>query len=248
MKWAIETNREELPTPAYLEKYILNRSMSFILPTAVDLDPVVRQQRIEKHRTVCEFFDFYTDRMIPTVAGARLFHSGVRHFEPMTTSVIPNSGADLRITSSTEAFTALLYKNGWKKWNAMLKFDRENPKTGAVPKKKTKRYPVFKPKKPDENKEWMTPYTDSQCGKKPLGGWNKEGRLEYLRLKRIVLNSRKNNGKRHVKEDEECVARLHEKHKELYEALDEPKPDKKRKADEISKELEEEDELGWCTD
>jgi hypothetical protein len=156
------------------------------------------------------FINVYTDMMVPAVAGVKLFSESVRHSEPMCTSLIPNTNSN-RITASTEAFTVLLYKNAWEKWNTQHRWKSMKENQGRA-----KEMPRYSRKFPDKNREFMTVYSDTGLGQQRYGGWSEEGKIEYGRLQRLAMYARKNHAERCLAEDTACVESLREKYKHKY--------------------------------
>jgi len=157
-----------------------------------------------------EFMDLYTESLVPCVAGAKLFHPNIRHFEPMTTSKMPLSVTgmeQLRVPASTEAMAILTYDNNKSKWEAMRKWNKEHPNS---------KIPRWSSKNPDVNKEFKELYSNCEGKTDPWGGWSYTGRTLFNNLQVKILESRRQNFDRHVKYDNECVARLYDKFKEMH--------------------------------
>lgn len=171
------------------------------------------------------FFDFYVDKMVPTVAGKKVWHPHARHHELMSTSLLPNKQP--RVPPNTESLVAVMYRNCYQKWNQMHAWDltKQGP------------YPQFK--KPDINPEWATEYTDACGGQQRWGGWSIAGRVKFVKLAKIVQVSRKKNAKRHLQVEKACLRRLQAKYKDLYANKSNRNTAKKRKASEVTREEEE---------
>ena len=153
-------------------------------------------------RDALDFFDFYCDKMVPTVAGKKVWHPHARHHECMSISKLPNK--QLRVPPNTEALVSVMYRNCYNKWNMMSKWDV----TVKGP------YPIFK--KPDTNPEWATEYTDACGGQQKFGGWSVAGRVKFVKLAKIVQTSRKKNAKRHLQVEQDSLKRLQTKYVDLY--------------------------------
>lgn len=200
-------------------------------PEEGDSEEVLTKKLADKAARL-DFFDFYVDKMLPTCAGTKMWHSGIRHFEAVSASKLPD--ASERISASTEGLCAVLYKNGRKKWIAMHKWYQDNPGAKKEP-------PRWNKKKPGELTEFMTLYSDPYGGQNKLGGWTKEGRKLHVRLSKSVLEARKK--KECVEVEMACVARLFAQNKAHY---DNKNASKKRKAEEIADESEDDPgDLEW---
>jgi len=171
-----------------------------------------KQDKVYRRKVFNAVFDFYVERMLTNVAGVRMWGPEVKYFEEVSKSFIQNANRLPRITASTEAFAILCYKNCWKKWNKMHK-DMEQHKMAQ--RKGKFECPRFNKKKPDENCDYATIYTDSATGQKKLGGWNKEGLKEYNRLMRVLIEEREKPGaaQRFSEVERACIDRLVKKRK-----------------------------------
>lgn len=205
-----EKNIDTLPDPEVLRECIVTRDFSRFEVKKDDSPTEVEKKRIGMEMLE-DLMDLYTEKLIPAHAGAKFFHPKIRHFESMTTSQVPNTtGEALRIPASTEAMTVLTYMNNHKKWIAMRKWHKENPGKGVH------KCPRWSKKKPNENLEFQSKYSDCFVGRANWGGWSDDGKMLFVVLQKEILDSRANNFDRHVDIDNECVARLHEKYKDLH--------------------------------
>jgi hypothetical protein len=198
------------------------------------------ENRLEILQQSHAIIDFYTDKMVPAVAGVKLWGPSIRHLEPMSVSCLPKQPGKLHVTTSTEAFVLVLYKNGYKKWKAMIKWKKAKAN-------KNKKYPKYNPKKPNLNKQFSTPYSSGNCGQQKFGGWSDEGKDFHMDLQRRIQASRKDNPAIHLKEDEACFAHLKLQYKDLYPDEEDGEPTKrgkKRKAMEVDEDAEEEENNG----
>lgn len=212
----------KLPDPDVLDK-LLVRDFSQWEPDEED-DDETTAEKARDLRDALGFFDFYYDKMVPTVAGKKVWHPHARHHECMSTSMLPNK--QLRVPPNTESLIAVMYRNCFNKWNKMNAWDVSLKGD----------YPMFK--KPDINLEWATEYSDACGGQQKFGGWSVAGRVKFVKLAKIVQASRKKNAKRHLQVEQECVKRLQTKYEDLY--VNKPtRLNKKRKAMVATREEEE---------
>jgi hypothetical protein len=210
----------------------LERDFSRFEPEEEDSEPILTQ-KLKNKKEFLDFFDLYVDKMVPTCAGTKMWHMGIRHFECLSTSKLPNK--ELRVSPATEALVAVLYINGRDKWIAMHKWTIAHPGQKAEP-------PRWSKKTPDENLEFRALYSDPFAGQNKLGGWTKEGRKLFGQLAKLVKKTRTENKERCVQVEQACVERLFALNKETYDK----KASKKRKAKDIEPEEEEEDDdLEW---
>jgi len=180
----------------------------------------------KKGKEVFEFwFDFYVDRMLPAVAGVKVWSPDIRCCEEVSTSTF--DGGKLRITASTEAFTVLVYMNCWKKWNAMYR-DEKSHKDRKLPGRW--KCPRYNKKRKDEYTDYETPYTDSASGQRRCGGYTREGMMCYLEKLEMVTDNRQGNHESVSLVENECIERLQRKRKKP--ARKELDDDKKKKEDE----------------
>jgi hypothetical protein len=239
-EWSKENgNTSDLPDPKELIDLITDRNLEDFYPKEDDTEDKAKA-RLEVLEQSHAWFDFYTDKMLPAVAGVKLWGPSIRHLEPMSTSCLPKQPGKLRITASTEAFVLVLYKNGYKKWKAMIEWKKDKAN-------KHKKFPVYNPKKPNLNKQFATPYSSGNCGQQKFGGWNEEGKALHLELQNRIQASRTNNPAIHLKEEKACVARLKLQYKDRYpdeEDGESTKRGKKRKATEVDEDGEEEEDNG----
>lgn len=210
-----------LPPPDLLEKLLL-RDFSQFDPVEGDDEETIEAKAQDLQKAL-DFFDFYYDKMVPVVAGKKVWHPYARHHECMSISKLPNK--QLRVPPNTEALVAVMYRNCYKKWELMKAWDVN---TQGV-------YPMFK--KPDINPEWATEYTDACGGQQKYGGWSTAGRVKFVKLAKIVLASRKKNMRRHLQVEQDCLTRLQAKYVNLY--INKKVPTKKRKAESLTPEDEE---------
>jgi len=157
--------------------------------------------------------DMYTDKLITAIAGPTMFHPKVRHFEPMTTASLPpvkGLGTQLRIPASTEAMAIMTYANNRTKWQSMVAFKKNYPGS---------KLPRYNSKNPTVHVEFKEEYSSSSGKQNNWGGWSSQGRKLFTALQKKINTSRRVNRDRHVKIDEECVARLHEKYKEMHTGM-----------------------------
>jgi hypothetical protein len=237
-QWSLENEKTSLlPDPDDLIDLIATRNCEDLYPNNDDTEEEADKKAVQLEQSHA-WIDFYTDKMVPAVAGVKLWGPSIRHLQPMTESFLPKQPGKLRITASTEAFVLTLYKNGWMKWKAMMDW-RNHKDTKKLP------YPKYNPKKPNENKQFSTPFSSGNCGQQKFGGWNAEGKDFYTDLQRKILDSRKANAARHLKEDKACVARLKLEYSSFYPDEEDGEPNKrgkKRKATEVDEDGEEEEE------
>jgi hypothetical protein len=215
MQFMQQFNLAMLPGEDWIEPILL-RDFSTFKKTDEDL--------------VLAFFDCFVDKMVPAVAGKKVWHPHVRHHENMSTSKFGNKKP--RVTAGSEALAAVMYLNGHKKWSSMVDWkisDKKSP------------YPKFNPKNPEVNRDWRTPYSDACGGQKKYGGWNDDGRKLFTVLQKKVHGSRKQNAKRHEKVESECVQRLQDKYRDLYTTT--AKQNKRKRRSRDSEEHEEKCEL-----
>ena len=219
-----DTNTDQKLWPSEDVEFALQRDLSEFEENDDDSDKE-KGEKAAKLTYYHQILDFFVDKMVPTVAGYKLWPQEVCHFEPISFSQIPNSGGKLRITAGTEAFALLMYKNCKSKWEAMHKHD-------VIDKKKEK-YPRYSKKQdPEKNLEWDTPYSDPTSGQNKFGGWRKKGKREYARLQKLVLAAR-GEKKRCREVDEATVARLFEENKDMHKKKNNSEGKKKRKAGEM---------------
>ena len=177
------------------------------------------EQKLEKahgRREIEQIMDMYTDKLIPAIAGPTLFHPKVRHFEPMTTACLPQVnglGTQLRIPASTEAMAIMTYANNRTKWQSMVTWKKTHPNM---------KLPKYSAKNPTVHVDFKEEYSSSNGKQNNWGGWSSEGRQLFLALQKKIHESRKENHDRHIKIDEECVARLYEKYKEMHRDMGNP--------------------------
>lgn len=223
LEWMTESGTTELPDPDVFRKHIMIRDFSLWNILESD-DESQKQAKIDSKKTVMDLFDMYTEVMVTAIAGTKLYNPKIRHFEPMTTTLLPGTAIDqLRIPASTEAMAVLAYMNNYKKWNASYDYKENNPGSKG-------KMPMWSTKKPGLNINFKEAYS---CGEEKLlrsewGGWNDAGRVMYVDLQAEISKSREENLERHVREDKECVKRLYEKYKEMHKDSD--RPPKKQKA------------------
>jgi hypothetical protein len=200
LDWMTETGVEALPEPTVFTDVIMIRDFSKFDIEETDSEDEKNEKRVALQGTL-QLFDMYTERMVVCVAGPKLYHPKIRHFEPMTTTMLPSVAGmeQLRIPASTEAMTVLVYMNNYKKWNAMHKWKKEHPSI---------RMPTYSTRKPDLNVEFKEEYSSGQVETPEWGGWNDEGRMMFVQLQGKIVKSRTENKDRHVKHDQECVGRL----------------------------------------
>jgi hypothetical protein len=216
LEWMNETGRETLPSPDVFIKNIATRDFSEWDLLDTDSDDVKNTKTAAKNDAM-DLFDVYTEIMVWAVAGTKLWNPNIRHFEPMTTSKLPNTHLEqLRIPASTEAMAIVAYINNYKKWNASYAWKKANYGKGKVPKWSNKR--------PTEFVEFQEEYSSGKVkvDKPEWGGWSDEGKMKFVELQAIITKSREDNFDRHVREDQACADRLKEKFKELHKDSDRP--------------------------
>ena len=209
MAWMEETGRTTLPDPEILRRHILTRDFSIYEPEEGDTEDELTKKAAGM-ALLEDLMDYYTEKLMPACAGAKLFNTKIRHFDAMSEVLMPNGGeGQLRITAGTEAFAMLTYMNNKDKWEATFDWHAKNPNT-------TTKCPRYSKTKPTENVKFKAKYSDSQTGTPHWGGWSEEGRKLFGVLQREVLASRAENMERHIQRDKECVVRLHHKYAELH--------------------------------
>lgn len=176
-------------------------------------DPTIFGTDEESMAKYVEILDFYTESMVPAVAGCTLYSPNTRHYHPMSTVTIPQTTL-LKIPAATEALTVLFYKNAFSKWSTMHKW--------RVIDKCEDRFPRWKKKEPDNNLAFKTMYSDDASGKSEFGGWNKTGKKEFIRLQRIIKLNRATNGPRVLAQDTLCMGRIRAANSTAEVAVDAP--------------------------
>ena len=201
----MEKRVKKLPDPEVFDK-ILTRDTSSFVPLVTDTaeEAEIKRKGLEMFELM---FDLYVEKMLASCAGSINWGPNVKYTEEVSKSLMPNSETKLRITASTEAFTVLIYKNCWKKWNAMY----ESYSKFLTSKNPGKWVCLRYNKKTKANPEYETPYTDSAAGQKKTGGYTNEGIEEYRRLKKIVMTNRKENGDQISYVEHACLQRLRAK-------------------------------------
>lgn len=154
-------------------------------------------------------FDFFVGKMLAVTAGKIYWGATVKYKDEVSKSYITTKDgkSKLRVPPSTEAFAVLCYKNCWNKWNAMFvdKKAHLNAKTGIK-----WVCPLYSKNKPTKNLAYKTEYTDSALGQPSKGGWSQEAMVEFVRLQKIVKDSRKAPGgaDRFSRVEKACLERL----------------------------------------
>jgi hypothetical protein len=221
--------------PSIFVKVIMVRDFSgFVIH-----DKDTEEEKAEKTKALRgakAYMDLYTEKMVVGIAGPKIFHNRIRHFEPMTTAKLV--GEQLRIPASTEAMTVLAYMNNYKKWEAMHRWKKEHPGYKC---------PSWSSKNPDLHVEFKEKYSSDVVPKETQewGGWNEEGKKMFVTLQKQITESRAKNYDRHVKYDQECVDRLYEKYKESYR-YDNPRPKKARSQPQVNH--EDDPDLEWIVE
>ena len=209
MGYMADHSLTELPHPDIVTDKILTRDFSEYEFADGD-DAATKELKREKMAMVKHLMDCWTDKLVAAHAGAKLFHPKIRHFEPMTTCLMPNSNEQLRIPASTEAMTALTYINNYDKWNATRKWHLQNAGKKGV------QCPRYSSKNKDVNVEFMAKFSDAAVGQAKWGGWSDEGKKLFVTLQKKVIESRAQNSDRHIRIDQECVDRLYHKFEALH--------------------------------
>ena len=200
---------DEMPDPDLIVDKILTRDFSEYEEVEGD-DDVTKDRKSFGMAQMEDLMDCWTEKIVPAVGGARLFHPKIRHFETMTTSLMPRSTDQLRITAGTEAMAALIYLNSHSKWNAMRQWLQQNAGRSGVT------CPRYNAKKPTEHVEFKAKYSDNAVGTNKWGGWSTEGKKMFVTLQKKIIESRRDHFDRHVRVDQECVDRLHQKYADLH--------------------------------
>lgn len=221
-----EHHKRPLPSPDKLEQIVTTRDFGDLEIFDDDSNAVkaAKEKDLEAGHLL---FDFYVDTLLVAAAGVKVWHTGVRHKEPVSTCKQATSHRP-RITAATEAICLMLYRNSHKRWNLQIEFRKTNKKG---------KFPKWTPKKPDENKDWIAPYCTSNGGTCRFGGWSEEGRKMFARLQIEINNNRLAHKERFAKEEKACCLRLQKANPDLHGATLAVAP-KKRKA----VQLEEEDD------
>jgi hypothetical protein len=209
MEFMAEHELAKLPHPDVIVEKILTRDFSEYEVVEGD-DEATKDQKRKDMAMIENLMDCWTDKLVPAVAGAKLWHPKVRHFEPMTTSLMQNSTEQLKIPASTEAMTALTYINNHGKWNATHKWCQQNAGRSGV------NCPRYSSKNPDKHVNFMAKFSDASVGQAKWGGWSDEGKKLFVTLQKKIIESRNQNHDRHVQVDEECVERLYNKFADMH--------------------------------
>lgn len=214
--WMHEERVNELPNPRIFTDVIMLRDFSSFEIKDTDTEEE-KTKKLEGREEAMACLELYTEVMVPAVAGKKLFHAAIRHFEPMTTAKLPPVAGleQLRITASTEAMTVLAYLNNYTKWNSIYRYKKKHRGSSNLPR--------YSSKFPDENLEFKEEFSAGPVETNPeWGGWNDAGRKLYVKLQAKIQKSRADNKDRHVRLDRECVARLYEKYKDMHHESDRP--------------------------
>jgi len=196
---------DELPPPAIFQLILLRDDRAYRILEG-DKKEVIENK--EEAKGWFEFLlDFYVDRMLPAIAGVKMWGPDIRSQEEVSKSTFDGTN---RITASTEAFTVLVYMNCWKKWNAMHR-DFENHRNSDE--EGGWKCPRFNKKHPDVNPEYETPYTDSASGQRRCGGYTCGGMKRFFELQKMVVENRRTHAKRIAIVDQACIQRLRKKRK-----------------------------------
>jgi hypothetical protein len=211
----------ELPPTEWLNN-ILKRDFSEFDPVDDDSE-TEKEEKKENKQAALEFFDFYMDKMLPTCAGTKMWHTGVRHFTALSDNVLPNSPKqELRVSYATEALCALLYENGRDKWIAMHQWIKNKPANQKL------KVPRWRKDAPEENKEFRAKYSDPYAGQNKYGGWPSEGRLQFVEYGKMVKTARTEDLEHCIAVEKECAKRLFAQNSEHYAQLEEKKKNKRK--------------------
>ena len=212
----LEHNIKELPDPQLLVDVIAVRDFSRYDEEEGDTDDDKEKKKAGRDHAEL-VMDMYNECLVTGIANAKPWSPEIRHFEPMTTSQMPAAAGEgqLRIPASTEAMAILAYENNKSKWQAMAKWRKDHPRAN---------FPTYSSKNPDSLVEFKELYSSCQGKTDPWGGWNDEGRKRYVELQKMIHQSRIDNRDRHIKHDNECVARLFNKYKDMHKnSMPDPK-------------------------
>ena len=209
-------NIKELPDPQLLVDVIAVRDFSQYDEVEGDTDDV-KEEKKEGRDHAEQVMDMFNECLVTGIANPKLWSPEIRHFEPMTTSKMPAAAGEdqLRIPASTEAMAILTYENNKSKWQAMAKWRQDFPRAA---------FPTYSSKNPDSLVEFKEEYSSCQGQTDKWGGWNAQGRKRYVELQKMIHQSRIDNRDRHIKHDNECVARLFTKYKAMHKnSMPDPK-------------------------
>lgn len=240
--WLVDNKKTELFPTEDLEKVML-RDFADVEPEINEDGEQISPGDPDKLAYYHELFDFYVDKLLPAVAGANNFNEGVRHFVPVSEAKFTESddglGGKLIVTPGMEALVLLFFKNARRKWELM--YDHEYVK--GFTNKKLNPFPTWSPKKPEENKEWKTVYSNPASGQDPFGGWKASGLKENSKLLKVMKEVR-DDVSLCLFQEKLAVERLYKANKEMHEkGGNKPKPvnDGEENVDDLELEFEDDD-------
>jgi ribosomal protein S18 len=122
----------------------------------------------------------------------------------------------LIITSASEALAVLMLDNNRDKWLAMYKYLHTDKKGDKIPKR-------TKDNKEDDDLKALfnAKYTVQDGGQKPFGGWIKQGKQEFVKLKNDIKKAKKE--KYFVEVEKKFLEMLRKENPKLSEDAERPK-------------------------
>lgn len=160
--------------------------------TATDIyECATRDPKLLESEEGKELLEWYTDILLPKVAGSESWGRGYRHHHRISEAINKDTKHKC-IAPGTEAFLVLLFEGCEEKWRYLAECKLQKTK-------------------PDRKDPRCTcKYTNPEQGQSPWGGWNKEGKTRFKNLQAKIKEARQGDG---VKEYEDTIlVALRKKH------------------------------------
>ena len=107
-----------------------------------------------------------------------------------------NDQDNIIITSASEALAVVMFDNNREKWMAQYKYLHIDKLGKSIPTRSTENL-----KNPALKNLFKAKYTIQDGGQKPCGGWTKEGKKEFVKLKGEIKKARNDKDSRKLEKD-----------------------------------------------
>lgn len=169
-----------------------------LLQLGEDETKVEKKKAIETQNKA--IFGWYVTEYLPCFALHQFYGVEKHHKGCVSYLKVPHATDEkaLCVPPSTEAFALVAYDNCRDRWEALMKWQLDPANDGA------KGLPKYCKKKVETHK-YKGKYSDGAKGQARFGGWSKEGRDQFKKLKKEIADNRINNKDMIEKLEQEIV-------------------------------------------
>ena len=171
--------------------YMINNKVD-VLPETDKIGAIITRAK----KVDLKLFAWWWEKFLPAATGNTTHWDNKIHlYNTISESRIPNSGNRLSVPSSTEGFAYVVHHSNRSRWMELHAIQKTIGGKKIVPLNKKKEGFVEQPGHHycyvSENPKLGTLYTTTNVGQNVRGGWSDAGKIEYVKMTKMIKSARK---------------------------------------------------------